>query len=60
VTFNRTAGLGVEFSLGGPFTGKFEYHTSTSCTVPCGGNPVGIGVSENVFRVGLNYRVTGW
>jgi len=63
VTFNWTAGVGVEYVLNGPLTAKLEYlyvnHTDTACLGPCGGGPIHIGVNENVFRLGLNYRLWG-
>jgi outer membrane immunogenic protein len=63
VTFNWTAGAGVEFVVSGPLTAKLEYlyvnHTNTACTIPCGGGPIGIGASENIFRAGVNYRLWG-
>jgi len=66
VTFNWTVGAGVEFVIAGPWTGKAEYlyvnHTRFGCGVECN-VPVGavnLGVSENIFRVGVNYRLGGW
>jgi len=63
VTFNWTAGAGVEFVISGPFTGKLEYlfvnHTRFGCVAECNG-PVNMSVGENIFRVGLNYRLGGW
>jgi outer membrane immunogenic protein len=60
LTFNWTAGAGVEFVISGPVTGKLEYlfvnHTNVTCVVECNG-PVNVAVSENLFRVGLNYRL---
>ena len=62
VSFNWTGGAGVEFVINGPLTGKVEYlfinHTNTPCVVECNG-PVGMGLTENVFRAGLNYRLWG-
>jgi outer membrane immunogenic protein len=62
-TFNWTAGLGVEYIINGPLTAKLEYlyvnHTNTACLMPCGGGPIHIGLNENVFRLGLNYRLWG-
>lgn len=64
VTFNWTAGAGVEFLVSGPWSAKAEYlfvnHTRTACTVECGGGPINTNLSENVLRVGLNYRLGGW
>jgi outer membrane immunogenic protein len=63
VSFNLTVGAGLEFVVSGPLTAKLEYlyvnNTNTACTVECGGGPVHIhmGLNENVFRVGFNYRV---
>jgi outer membrane immunogenic protein len=63
VTFNWTAGAGVEFVISGPWTGKLEYlyvnHTRFACVTECNG-PVNLSVAENVFRVGVNYRLGGW
>jgi outer membrane immunogenic protein len=64
VSFNWTGGAGVEFVINGPLTGKIEYlyvnHTSTACNVECGGfGNVNMGLTENVFRAGLNYRLWG-
>jgi outer membrane immunogenic protein len=60
VSFNFTAGAGVEFVLTGPLTGKVEYlfvnHSLINCIVECNG-PVNISPNENIFRVGLNYRL---
>jgi outer membrane immunogenic protein len=60
VSFNFTAGAGVEAVIAGPFTGKVEYlyvnHSRIDCIVECNG-PVHITPSENVFRIGLNYRL---
>ena len=68
VSFNFTAGAGVEFVLIGPLTGKVEYlyvnhngNTSAdingqNCVVECNG-PVNFGPKENIVRVGLNYRL---
>jgi opacity protein-like surface antigen len=63
VTFNWTAGLGVEFVISGPWSGKLEYlyvnHTRFACVLECNG-PVNLSVGENVIRVGVNYRLSGW
>jgi outer membrane immunogenic protein len=61
VSFNWTAGAGLEFVVSGPLTAKLEYlyvnHTNTACNLECGGGPIHMGLNENVFRVGLNYRL---
>jgi outer membrane immunogenic protein len=61
VSFNWTAGAGLEFVVSGPLTAKLEYlyvnHTNTACNVECGGGPIHMGLNENIFRVGLNYRL---
>jgi outer membrane immunogenic protein len=61
VSFNWTAGAGLEFVVSGPLTGKLEYlyvnHTNTACTTECNGGPIHMGPSENIFRMGLNYRL---
>jgi opacity protein-like surface antigen len=63
VTFNWTAGAGVEFVIAGPRTSELEYlflnHTRFGCVVECN-EPVDRSLSENIFRVGLNYRLGGW
>jgi outer membrane immunogenic protein len=60
VSFNFTAGAGVEFVLTGPLTGKLEYlyvnHDNIACVFECNG-PVNITPNENIVRVGLNYRL---
>ena len=60
VSFNFTAGAGLEMVVWGPLTGKLEYlyvnHSRIDCINECNG-PVHITPSENVFRVGLNYRL---
>jgi outer membrane immunogenic protein len=60
LSFNFTAGAGVEFVLAGPLTGKVEYlfvnHDNIACVVECKG-PVNMRVNENVLRAGLNYRL---
>jgi outer membrane immunogenic protein len=64
VNFNWTAGAGLEFAVSGPLTAKLEYlyvnYPRTDCTVQCNGGPIQMGLSENIFRVGLNYRLGGW
>jgi outer membrane immunogenic protein len=61
VSFNFTAGAGLEFVVSGPLTAKLEYlyvnHTVPDCLVACGGGPIHMNLNENVFRVGLNYRL---
>jgi opacity protein-like surface antigen len=63
VTFNWVVGAGLEFLISGPWSGKIEYlfvnHTRFACDTECNG-PVNLSVSENVFRVGVNYRLGGW
>ena len=63
VSFNWTAGAGLEFVVSGPLTAKVEYlyvnHTNTACNAECGGGPITMGLGENIFRVGLNYRLWG-
>jgi len=64
VSFSWTAGAGVEFAISGPFTAKVEYlyvaHNVADCANECGGGPIHMNSSENIFRIGLNYRLTGW
>jgi outer membrane immunogenic protein len=71
VSYGWTAGAGLEFVLSGPLTAKIEYlyvaHALPDCTSECGVGPVfplmpgniAMGLSENIFRVGLNYRFWG-
>jgi outer membrane immunogenic protein len=63
VTFNWVAGVGVEFVIAGPWSAKLEYlfanHTRFVCDLECNG-PVNLGSSENIIRVGINYRLGGW
>jgi outer membrane immunogenic protein len=60
VSFNFAAGAGVEVGVIGPWSGKLEYlyvnHSRIDCIVECNG-PVHIQPSENILRVGLNYRI---
>jgi opacity protein-like surface antigen len=63
VSFNWTAGAGLEFVVSGPLTAKLEYlyvnHTNTGCSLECTGanGTIHMGLNENIFRVGLNYRL---
>jgi outer membrane immunogenic protein len=65
VSFNWTAGAGLEFVVSGPLTAKFEYlyvnHTNTLCNTECASavssGPIHMGLNENIFRVGLNYKL---
>ncbi len=63
VTFDWTAGVGVEFAISGPWTGKAEYlyvnHTRVGCSAECNAAPQAVNMSfdENIFRVGVNYRL---
>jgi outer membrane immunogenic protein len=61
VSFNWTAGAGLEFVVSGPWTAKLEYlyvnHTNTACNAECNGGPIHMGLNENIFRMGLNYRL---
>jgi outer membrane immunogenic protein len=69
VTFNWTAGAGVEFVISDPLTVKLEYlyvdHSIPDCNDACGVGPnydslpIHMGLSENIFRIGLNYRLWG-
>ena len=60
VSFDFTAGAGVEFVITGPLTGKVEYlyvdHNGIGCVFACNG-PVNFSPRENIVRVGLNYRL---
>lgn len=63
VSFNWTAGAGLEYVISGPLTGKLEYlyvnHTRFGCSAECNASPQAVNMSadENIFRVGLNYRL---
>jgi outer membrane immunogenic protein len=69
VSYGWTVGAGLEFALTGALTAKIEYlylgHALQDCTSECGVGPVfntgniHMGLSENIFRVGLNYRFWG-
>jgi outer membrane immunogenic protein len=60
LSFNFAAGAGIEFGVAGGLTGKLEYlfvnHDSIACVTECNG-PVNMRLGENLFRVGLNYRL---
>jgi outer membrane immunogenic protein len=60
LSFNFTAGAGLEFVIYDGLRGKLEYlfvnHDNIACNVECNG-PVNMRVGENVLRVGLNYRL---
>ena len=59
-----TAGLGAEWAFANNWTAKVEYlyvnlgNGSVTCTTACGGGPipVSVGLTENLFRVGVNYK----
>jgi outer membrane immunogenic protein len=65
VSFNWTAGAGLEFVVSGPLTAKLEYlyvsHTNTACNIECNsvasGGAIHMGLNENILRVGLNYKL---
>jgi outer membrane immunogenic protein len=63
VNLSWTFGAGVEFVITGPWTAKVEYlHvdlSGISCGNACNGGPMSMNLSENIFRVGLNYRLWG-
>ena len=57
-------GSGVEAALGGNWTGKIEYlylnlGNKTDLSALFLANPINTEIRENVFRVGLNYRIGG-
>ena len=57
-----TAGSGVEAALGGNWTGKIEYlylNMDNKADVISGGQILNSELRENIFRVGLNYRING-
>lgn len=69
-TNNRTAGgwtvgSGVEAALGGNWTGKIEYlylnlgNRADAFGAPFAGQFTNTELRENIFRVGLNYRIGG-
>jgi outer membrane immunogenic protein len=63
VNLSWTVGVGVEFVINGPWTAKVEYlHTDLSgitCGNACNGGPLSTNLSDNIVRVGLNYRLWG-
>jgi outer membrane immunogenic protein len=57
-------GSGVEAALGGNWTGKIEYlylnlGNKTDLSTLFLANPINTEIRENIFRVGLNYRIGG-
>ena len=58
-----TYGSGVEAALGGGWTGKIEYlHLdlgSQSLSIPFGTQTFNSEIREDIYRVGLNYRIGG-
>jgi outer membrane immunogenic protein len=57
-------GSGVEAALGGNWTGKIEYlylnlGNKTDVSTLFLANPINTEIRENIFRVGLNYRIGG-
>ena len=57
-------GSGVEAALGGNWTGKIEYlylnlGNKTDLSALFLANPINTEIRENIFRVGLNYRIGG-
>jgi outer membrane immunogenic protein len=63
VNLSWTVGAGVEFVISGPWTAKVEYlHTDRggiSCSTACNGGPMSMNLSEEIVRVGVNYRLWG-
>ena len=57
-------GSGVEAALGGNWTGKIEYlylnlGNKTDTSTLLFATPINTEIRENIFRVGLNYRIGG-
>jgi outer membrane immunogenic protein len=57
-------GSGVEAALGGNWTGKIEYlylnlGNKTDISTLIATTPINTEIRENIFRVGLNYRIGG-
>ena len=57
-------GSGVEAALGGNWTGKIEYlylnlGNKTDASALLFATPINTEIRENIFRVGLNYRIGG-
>ena len=57
-------GSGVEAALGGNWTGKIEYlylnlGNKTDMSTLLAATPINSEIRENIFRVGLNYRIGG-
>jgi outer membrane immunogenic protein len=63
VSLSWTFGAGVEFVITGPWTAKVEYlHadlSGISCALACNGGPLSMNLSEDIVRVGVNYRLWG-
>jgi outer membrane immunogenic protein len=58
-------GSGVEAALGGNWTGKIEYlylnlGNKTDASTLLATAPINSEIRENIFRVGLNYRIGGY
>lgn len=55
-----TAGGGVELAFAGNWTGRLEYlYTelqNASCSAACGGSPIGVRLSENLIRAGVDFK----
>lgn len=55
-----TAGGGVELAFAGNWTGRLEYlYTelqNASCSSACGGAPIGVRLSENLIRAGVDFK----
>jgi hypothetical protein len=55
-----TAGGGVEYSILGPWSAKLEYLYADLGDATCGaatcGTPTTVSFTENIVRVGVNYR----
>ena len=61
IDLSYAVGVGLEVILVDRWSAKLEYlyidHGGISCTVACGVGPVSFNFTENVVRLGVNYRL---
>jgi opacity protein-like surface antigen len=61
INLSYTVGAGLEVVLADRWSAKLEYlymdHGGVTCALACGVGPVSFNFTENVVRVGVNYRL---
>jgi outer membrane immunogenic protein len=61
INLGWTVGAGLEVMLADRWSAKIEYlymdHSGITCALACAGGPVSFNFTENVVRVGVNYRL---